>query len=231
MYSPKISKRLLAAADFARPSSFIADVGSDHAYLPIYLCALGKIRGAVASDINEGPVARAKINIASQHLQRKITALHTDGLSGIESYAPDDIFICGMGGELIASIIGAAPWTKNKNIRLILQPMTHAEKLRRFLNDEGYAIIGEKIIKEDKLYTVICAEYCGKSEEYSDIELIFGKHLTKKPSAEFIEYAEYVKRVYTVKKEGKLSARADVSEEEYYIAEIDRILEKQRRKL
>jgi tRNA (adenine22-N1)-methyltransferase len=226
MYSPKISKRLLAAADFVRPSSFIADVGSDHAYLPIYLCSLGKIRGAVASDINEGPVARAQINIAASHLQRKITTLETNGLCGIESYHPDDIFICGMGGELISDIIAAAPWTKSKDIRLILQPMTHAEKLRDFLNREGYAIIGERIVKEDKLYTVICAEYRGVSEEYSRIDLIFGKILQKKRTPEFLEYAEYVKRVYTVKRDGKRSAGVDVSEEEYYISEIDRILAK-----
>ena len=224
MYSPKLSKRLLAAAEFARPSSFVADVGSDHAYLPIYLCTLGKIRGAVASDINEGPVARAKINVASAHLQRKIATIQTDGLSGLESYHPNDVFICGMGGELIASIIEAAPWTKNKDLRLILQPMTHAEKLREFLNREGYAIIGESIVKEDKLYTVICAEYRGKSEEYSRTELIFGKHLPKKRTPEFIEYAEYVKRVYETKKQGKTSAGADVSEEEFFIAEIDRLL-------
>ena len=224
MYSPKISKRLLAAAEFARPSSFIADVGSDHAYLPIYLCTLGKIRGAIASDINEGPVARANINIASYHLQKKISTLQTDGLSGIEKYRPDDIFICGMGGELIASIIESAPWTKNKNIRLILQPMTHAEKLRDFLNREGYAIIDERIVKEDKLYTVICAEYRGRTEEYSEIELIFGKHLPKSRSSEFIEYAEYVKGVYEIKKQGKASAGVNVSKEEFFIAEIDKLL-------
>jgi tRNA (adenine22-N1)-methyltransferase len=224
MYSKKLSKRLLAAADLVRPSSFIADVGSDHAYLPIYLTTLGKIRGAVASDINEGPVARASINIASAHLQRKIAAIKTDGLNGIEEYHPDDIFICGMGGELIASIIEAAPWTKDKKIRLILQPMTHAEKLRDFLNREGYAIIAERMVKEDKLYTIICAEYCGESVEYSKIELIFGKYLPKKRTPEFIEYAEYVKRVYQTKMQGKQSAGADVSEEEYYICEIDKLI-------
>lgn len=226
MYSPKISKRLLAAADFVRPSSFVADVGSDHAYLPIYLCALGKIRGAVASDINEGPVARANINIAACHLQKKITTLRADGLSGIEPFHPDDIVICGMGGELIASIIAAAPWTKDKNIRLILQPMTHAEKLRAFLAREGYRIIGEKLVKEDKLYQIISAEYCGEVEEYSPIELIFGKYTPSTLSEEFVEYAEYVKRVYTVRLEGKASVGADVSEEKSIIKEIDILISK-----
>ena len=102
--------------------------------------------------------------------------------------------------------------------------MTHAEKLRDFLNSEGFKIIGEKIVKEDKLYTVICAEYSGVTEEYSKTELVFGKHTPKKKTPEFIEYAEYVKRVYQTKKQGKASAGADVSEEEYYISEIEKLL-------
>ena len=224
MYTPKISKRLLAAAEFTRQGSFVADVGSDHAYLPIYLCSLGKIRGALASDINEGPVTRANINIAAYHMSKKISTLRTDGLNGVEAYSPDDIFICGMGGELIASIIDSAPWVKNKNVRLILQPMTHADKLRAFLFDNGFNIIGEKIVKEDKLYQILCAEYRGEPIEYSPIELIFGKILPKKPTEEFLEYAEYVKRVYTTKKEGKLTSGADVSEEEMIIKEIEKIL-------
>ena len=224
MYPHKLSKRLLAAADFVRPSSFVADIGSDHAYLPIYLCTLGKIRGALASDINEGPVARANINIATYHLNKKISTLRTDGLLGVEAYHPNDIVICGMGGELIASILDAAKWTKDKNIRLILQPMTHADKLRAFLWDNGFEIMGEKIVKEDKLYQIICAEYSDNCAKYSQIETIFGKILPKKPTAEFIEYAEYVKRVYNTKKEGKMCSGADVSEEELIINEIEKML-------
>ena len=224
MNPPKLSPRLMAAAGFVRSGAVVADVGTDHAYLPIYLCKTGRIRCAVASDINEGPVERAKINIASHSLEKKISVCHTDGLSGIESYSPTDIIICGMGGELIAEIISKAEWTKNRDIRLILQPMTHAEKLRDFLNREGYSIIGERIVKEDKLYQIICAEYSGKSEEYSELELMFGKYLPKKRTAEFIEYAEYVKKVYTVKKEGKGSAGADVTEETRIIADIEKLL-------
>lgn len=220
----KLSARLLAAADFVRQGSFVADVGSDHAYLPIYLCSLGKIRGALASDINEGPVARAKINIASYHLGKKISVLHTDGLSGVEKFAPDDIVICGMGGELICSIIDAAEWTKNKNIRLILQPMTHAEKLRAYLIANGFSIVAETILKEDKIYQIICAEYSGESSDYSETELIFGKHNLEKKSEVFLEYARYVRSVYVTRRDGKHSTGADVSEEEYIIAEIDKII-------
>ena len=78
MNSPKISKRLLCAAEFARNGDFIADVGTDHAYLPIYLCTKGIIKGAVVSDINEGPIERATKNIIDFSCDKKITPILCD---------------------------------------------------------------------------------------------------------------------------------------------------------
>ena len=229
MTSSKLSERLLAAAGFVRPSSFAADIGSDHAYLPIYLCNLGKIRGAVATDINEGPVARALINVSSNHLNKKISVLRTNGLCGVDAYAPDDIMICGMGGELIINIISAAEWVKNSKIRLILQPMTHADKLRRYLWDSGFAIVGEKIVKEDKIYQIICAEHTGETTEYSEIEAIFGKISIKQRTDVFEEYLSYVRGVFETRRNGKALSGADVSAEEAIIAEIDKLSDKGRK--
>ena len=220
----KLSPRLMAAANFVRPMAVVADVGTDHAYLPIYLCKLGKIRSAVASDINEGPVARAKINIATHSLAKKIAVCHTDGLTGIEAYSPTDIIICGMGGELIAEIIKRAEWTKSGSIRLILQPMTHADKLRKFLCDEGYLIIDEALAKEEKVYQIICAEYRGDAVEYSPIELIFGKQNIARGGEELRLYAEYVRSVYETKIRGKQSAGANTTEEETIVSKIDELL-------
>ncbi len=219
-----LSPRLLAAADFVREGAFVADVGTDHAYLPIYLCTIGKVRGALASDINEGPLKKAVENIKKHKLEDKISTLLTSGLTGAEHYTPDDIIICGMGGDLICEIISAASWTKNIKHRLILQPMTHAEKLRSFLCREGYAIIGETMIKDEKLYSIICAEYSGNVSYPSDIELIFGKQNIEKRNETFLEYAEYVKSVYLTKKNGKQKAGLDISEEERIINEIEKIL-------
>ena len=224
MNSPKLSPRLFAAAKFVRSSAFVADVGTDHAYLPIYLCAEGRIRGAVASDINEGPVARAMINVAGYHLGRKIQVLRADGLSGLDAYSPTDILICGMGGELIAEIIKAAEWTKNKKTRLILQPMTHADKLRAHLTENGFSIVDEAIVKDDKIYQIICAEYTGEVSQYSPTELIFGKQNISRGGDVFREYAAYVRGVFLTRKNGKLSAGADVSEESFIINEIDKLL-------
>ena len=112
--APKISKRLLLAASFARKGDFVADVGTDHAYLPIYLYKSGIIRGAVVSDVNEGPIVRAANNIAEFSCKGAIIPLLSDGLCKIDEYSPDTVFILGMGGELIVNILSRAEWIKNK---------------------------------------------------------------------------------------------------------------------
>ena len=212
-----ISKRLRAAADFVRAGARIADVGTDHAYLPIYLAKMGKIYGGVASDINEGPYLCAKKNIAAEGLSDIITAYHTAGLNGIDKFFPTDIMICGMGGELIASILDDAPWVKHEKIRLILQPMTHPEILRKFLLDEGFDIKDEKIIHEDKLYVVLCAEYVGKSEVYTEAELLLGKKNIEKATDELYMLIDWQIGVARRIADAKTSGGADSAEEERII--------------
>ena len=105
-----------AAASLVRQGAYIADVGTDHAYLPIALCLEGRVRGGVASDVNEGPILRAKQHINEYGLNKKIAAVLCDGLDKISEYEPTDILVLGMGGELIADIISRAEFTKNKDI-------------------------------------------------------------------------------------------------------------------
>ena len=148
MKIPELSKRLMSAVGFVR-GGFLADVGTDHAYLPVYLYKLGKIRGAVAADINEGPLARARANIAAYGAGEGIETVLSDGLAKLEGYHPDDIVIFGMGGELIIHILDAAKWTRSKHIRLILQPMTQQEEVRSYLLENGFFIVGEALSEDD----------------------------------------------------------------------------------
>lgn len=165
----KLTPRLMTAVSYVRSGHLLADVGTDHAYLPIYLCEAGILTPAtakngetlcaIASDINKGPVERADLHIAASGLTRRIRTIRTDGLRGLDEYDPDDIAIFGMGGELIAAILEAAPWACRAGKRLILQPMTHAEKLRAYLLSAGYDIVGETLSREgDRIYQTICAE-------------------------------------------------------------------------
>ena len=99
-----LSPRLLCVAKLVRQNAVLADVGTDHAYLPLFLLSVGKIDRAICSDINEGPLASARENASLDGLTEKITFLLTNGLCGVMAYSPTDIAICGMGGELIAEI-------------------------------------------------------------------------------------------------------------------------------
>ena len=165
----KLTPRLMTAVPYIRSGRLVADIGTDHAYLPIYLCEQkrlspvttpsGETLCAVAADINKGPVERADQHVAMAGLTKYIRTVQTNGLCGLDVYDPDDIIIFGMGGELIASILEDSPWVNRAGKRLILQPMTHAEKLREYLLSAGYTIIGETLSREgDRVYQTICAE-------------------------------------------------------------------------
>lgn len=167
--------RLLSAIPYLTRGGCAADVGTDHAYLPIYLVGEGILSRAVACDINEGPIASARKNIEAAGLSDRIDTLRTDGLCGVERFSPDDVMIFGMGGELIARILGDAPWVKDERIGLILQPMTRAATLRAWLLANGFEILGETLTFEDKYYQTIYARYCGKCGEYSAVEQQVGR--------------------------------------------------------
>ena len=171
-----LDARLLAAANLVRDGAYLADIGTDHAYLPIYLAQRGKISRAVASDIRKGPLARAEQNIRAAGLSDKIGTVLTDGLSGLEHYPVTDIVIAGMGGLMILSILDAADFIRTANLRLILQPMQHIPELRRYLSD-GWQVEKEAIAEEGgKLYQILCVRYDGVKRELSALELLLGSY-------------------------------------------------------
>ena len=173
----KIDDRLLSAASFVKKGASVIDVGTDHAYLPVHLIESGIAVRALATDINEGPLNNAKETIREAGLEERITTRLVGGLEGAESFGADTVMICGMGGELIADIIENAPFVKSPSIRLILQPMTFGDHLRKYLLSNGFRIVDEALSTDNKkLYTCICAEYDGVVREYNEIELLIGKH-------------------------------------------------------
>lgn len=183
----KLSKRLSTAASYVRSGAFVADIGTDHAFLPIYLVLSGKVDKALASDINVGPIQTAKENIAKFGLTDRIFTEVANGLEGIESYCPTDIVICGMGGELIARILDNSTYVRNSGIRLILQPMTSVYELREYLSNEFSTIAENVVCKDGKIYQIICAEYDGEKHAYTKTELELGMLNIKSGSAEFME--------------------------------------------
>lgn len=164
-----LSKCLRCAASMVRPGSRIADIGTDHAYLPLHLVGAGICPAAIASDIRPGPAATARQHVAAAGLEGRITVRLGDGLSCVRPDEADDIVIAGMGGETIASILEGAPWVKDARYHLILQPMTRPEKLREYLLTGGFALCGERVVVDGAhLYTVMAAAYTGAEPVYDE---------------------------------------------------------------
>ena len=218
----KINDRLLTAIPFVRPNKRFADIGTDHAYLPIFLISNGIISNAVAADINQGPLDKAGENIQKYGYSNYIKTVLCDGLHNIDSDAVDDIAIFGMGGELIVKIIDEAPWLKDKEKRLILQPMTHPEKLREYLAINGFRIIGEKLSKDrGKIYQTICVEYDGEMRNFNVFTLHFGEFITQNKNESLMELINTTKKQLIRKIEGKTMGKEDISYENELLNYID----------
>ena len=174
MKQTKLTRRLNAAFDLVREGRIVADIGTDHAYLPIALVSSGKCKKAFASDIGKGPLERASQNISEAGLEGVIETVLTDGVAYFDGIA-DEIVIAGMGGELIYRIISDAPFLKNKDIHMVLQPMTKVAFLRQALAEDGFRIDRERLVKEDgKIYTVLSVAYDGIKRELSSLDALTG---------------------------------------------------------
>ena len=172
-----LDKRLSAVAALVRQGSRLADIGTDHAYLPVHLVQAGVCPSAIASDIGAGPLDAARRTVTENGLTSEIALRLGDGLATVSADEVDDIAIAGMGGETIAAILEAAPRVQNERIRLILQPMTRAEDLRRWLLHNGFTVLEEHLIIDGHhLYPVMAVQYTGDTA--CDDSLIYGGFFT-----------------------------------------------------
>lgn len=181
----QLSQRLKDVATFVPKDAKLLDVGSDHAYLPIYLLEKGLIRSAIAGEVVKGPYESALTNVSASGFKDKIDVRLANGLAAFEpSDAVTTITICGMGGRLIAAILDAGK-DKLKGVkRLILQPNNREDDLRIWLMENGFAIIAEAIMTENgKYYEIMVAE--DGQMTLSDKEVRFGPHLMKDQSQVF----------------------------------------------
>ena len=216
---PSLDGRLMSAVGYVR-GGVVADVGTDHAYLPVYLVATGRADSAVASDINRGPIENAKETVRKYGLENKITTLIADGLDGIEPYHPSDVIIFGMGGELIATIVDRAKWTR-EGTRLILQPMTKPEVLRDYLGEVGFRIVDEMLSEADgRVYQTLCAEYDGVKREYHGVARLLGEKNIEGGGELFRKLAKRLLSTYETRRRGKAMSDADTSEEDAILSEL-----------
>ena len=181
----ELSPRLAAIAALVPAGARLADVGTDHAYLPVRLLLDGKIQSAVATDVNEGPLRRGR-ETAERYGVGDLSFRRCDGLADVRADEVDAVAIAGMGGDLIARILAAAPWTKQ--VKLILQPMTAQVDLRKWLIENGYCIQTETLAQEGKKLYVILSATGGASTPYTPGELWAGRQTQGEDSPPRLAY-------------------------------------------
>lgn len=171
-----LDERLEKCASLVQKSARLVDVGTDHAFLPVQLLKSGKISFAIASDINEKPLKNGMLT-AQKYGENNIDFRLGPGLDTIKPEDKiTDVVIAGMGGEIISEIIASSPLTKNKEINLILQPMTKSDELIAFLYKNGFNIKEQScVISKGKCYTVMSVNYTGESVEIDETFPYLGK--------------------------------------------------------
>ena len=152
----ELSTRLKAVADFVTAGYKLADIGTDHAYIPIALMEQNLIPGAIAMDINEGPLQRAGEHIAENRMEKKIEIRLSNGFSALKKGEAESAVIAGMGGGLMIRILTEGERIAKSLKECILQPQSEIERVRKFLLEEGYDILDENMVKDDgKYYTIL----------------------------------------------------------------------------
>ena len=176
MRAPELSPRLRMVGELVPAGARLADVGTDHAYLPAALLLEGKIPWAVAADLRRGPLDRARATAREYGLTGNVAFRLCDGLSGICPGEVDAVAIAGMGGETIAAILSAALWVRERGVPLILQPMSSFPDLRGWLQANGFSIEEERLAREgDTLYTALLVR-AGEMAPLTPAELWAGKN-------------------------------------------------------
>jgi len=199
----QLSLRLQTLADFVPDGSSIADVGTDHAYIPIFLVQTDRVKKAIATDVAEGPIRAAQVNVQANHLEDRISVRHADGLAKVTPGEVDTVIIAGMGGHTEAEILKAAPAVVNQVSRLILQPMNASYQVRNYLQKAGFHLSAERVIEEDgRIYEIVVADKpvqtgpdpaydpYRKSDSLLEFACEFGPTLLSEPTPVFCRLVE-----------------------------------------
>ncbi len=228
MINSSLDNRLLSCAGYVRAGAVFADIGTDHGYLPLFLLRDGRIDRAVLSDINDGPLRSAIANLSEAGYANRCEFILTDGAAALRGKGITDYAIAGMGGTLIASIIEHAPHLFDKNIRLILQPMTKQASLRSFLAQNGFSILDERYSYSDgKYYVTMMAEYTAEAHDIGTIEAEMGMELPHTHDrAEFLSFFRLKHAALIKAREGKRLGGIDCSDDDRLIHAIEERLKK-----
>ena len=191
----ELSKRLQAVADLVSEGLVVADVGTDHGYIPIYLIETKKSPKAFAMDVNKGPLLRAKEHIAEHGLETRIETRLSDGVRALQKGECDCVVVAGMGGALTIKIMEEGKDIFRSLKEFVLQPQSELQKVRAYLCENAYFIAEENMVLEDGKFYPMFRVINGQSEEYQAIELCYGKLLLEQKNTVLKNFLEKEKAV------------------------------------
>lgn len=198
----ELSNRLQTIASFVTEGYCVADVGTDHGYIPIYLTKNGTCPKAYAMDVNPEPLKRAQQHIIEEDAQEKIQCILSDGLNQLPCGEVDSIVIAGMGGDLVVKILENGQKQLSDIKELILSPQSHLERVRHFLHHHGFRILREEFLKEDGKYYVVMRAVHGKEAYEKECFYRFGADLVLTQHPVLLEFLDQEYQKYTGIKEG-----------------------------
>ncbi len=205
----RLNNRLKMIADNIPPCTTVSDIGTDHAYIPIYAVQNGLCEKALAADLRSGPLEMANKNIKRNGLETHVETRLGNGLEPILPSECDVIVIAGMGGQLIRDILSASGEKAQRARLLLLQPNNAPDALRRWLYENGYAIVDEALaLDAGKYYCLISAQWTGEAVEKDLFTYYIGEKLFEKKDPLLPQYIRKKLRELEVVIEGR--SRADV---------------------
>lgn len=202
----KISERLQQVAALITEGNVVADIGTDHAYLPIHIVKSGISRKVIAMDVRKGPLEKAQQNVRDYGVSDNVSIRRSDGLGALCPMEAETITICGMGGKLIQSILENGKDKYNSHTQLILSPQSELREFRQYLYSFGYSVQKEVMLKEDgQFYFIFCCHrdgqndfedfFCHEDDIFIETVLRYGMELLKEKN-ECLR--EYLKREYSL---------------------------------
>ncbi|MTI94801.1 MAG: SAM-dependent methyltransferase [Firmicutes bacterium] len=227
----QLTPRLQAVADMVPAQSIVADIGTDHCYIPIYLHKQKITSRLIATDNKPGPLAAARNTLALFNLEKIIDLRLGEGLAPLEpSDAVSTVIIAGMGGETICSILASGRQLLTEHVYLIIQPMTNSQDVRVWLAENGFHFVQEELVREEKhIYEIIGARFSGKQEDYELLQLAIGpllvqqKHPLLTPLLQE-KIGKLQKNIQAASRADSYRARKRVEELEQELCRLERVL-------
>ena len=219
----KLTDRLLKIASLVTAGQRVADIGTDHGYIPVYLLNKNKVPFAILADVNKGPLDNARKEVRHNNLLDKTDLRLGSGIEVLKKGEVDEVIIAGMGGILISELLEANKEVSHSVDKLILQPMQAQDELRKYLFSNGYEILNEALVKEDfRIYEILEVKYTGNNTQVED-EIYFevGKKLIENKDEllnEFIDKKVYKYNSIIEKLDGKSGEAVEQKREESKVA-------------